>query len=152
VNLEIVEHVDVPVHHKTGAQLPFYASEGAAGADLRAHIDHAVTMEPGTRALIPTGLSVALPHGTELQIRPRSGLAYNHGITVLNSPGTIDCDYRGEVKVLLVNLGDESFQILPGMRIAQAVIAPIIKANWQSVTELPSTERGARGFGHTGSH
>lgn len=152
MNLEMVDQVDVSVQTQIGAQLPFYASEGAAGADLRAHLEQIVTIAPGARALIPTGVAVALPQGTELQIRPRSGLAYNHGITVLNSPGTIDCDYRGELKVLLINLGHEDFQVLPGMRIAQAVIAPIIKANWHAVTELPSTERGACGFGHTGSH
>jgi dUTP pyrophosphatase len=133
-------------------EIPEYATEEAAGADLRAHLAQPVVLGPGERRLIPTGLKIALPLGYELQVRPRSGLAFKHGITVLNSPGTIDSDYRGELGVLLVNLGQQPFTIEPGMRIAQAVVAPIVRARYFLTDALPETQRGSGGFGHTGAH
>ena len=132
------------------APLPSYASEGAAGADLRAALDGPLTLKPGARALVPTGLAFEIPVGFEMQIRPRSGLAVKHGVTVLNSPGTVDCDYRGEVKVLLVNLGDADFVVKSGERIAQAVIAPVTRADFTLADTLSATQRGAGGFGSTG--
>ena len=133
-------------------QLPAYETDLAAGADLRAAVDAntPMTLAPGERALVPTGLAMALPGGFEAQIRPRSGLAYKHGVTVLNSPGTIDADYRGEVKVLLINHGAEAFTINRGERIAQMVIAPITQPKFKTVEELSETDRGAGGFGSTG--
>jgi dUTP pyrophosphatase len=128
--------------------LPSYATDGSAGLDLRA--DAAVTLAPGERALVPTGLAVAIPEGFEGQVRPRSGLALREGITCLNSPGTIDSDYRGEVKVILINLGEEDFTIRRGDRIAQLVIAPVVQASWGLTTSLDETARGAGGFGSTG--
>lgn len=128
--------------------LPAYETAGAAGMDLRAA--EAVTLKPGARHLVPTGLSIALPQGFEAQVRPRSGLAVKHGVTVLNSPGTIDCDYRGEVKVPLINHGQEDFVIARGDRIAQMVIAPVIQIAWNDVADLDETARGAGGFGSTG--
>lgn len=130
--------------------LPFYATPLSAGMDLRAAVDEAVTLQPLQRKLIPTGLFVALPEGYEMQIRPRSGLAYKHGITVLNSPGTIDADYRGEIGVLLVNLSEVPFTIERGERIAQAVVARHAVVEWHAVEALDNTERGAGGFGSTG--
>ena len=132
--------------------LPAYATEGAAGMDLRACLgsDDPITIPPGGRALVPTGLAVALPRGTEAQVRPRSGLALKHGITVLNSPGTIDADYRGEVAVILVNLSQEDQLIEPGDRIAQLIIAPVTRAALVEVAELRESGRGAGGFGSTG--
>lgn len=118
--------------------------------DLMAAITHEITLTPGERMLIPTGLTLALPPGWEAQIRPRSGLAFKHGITVLNAPGTIDADYRGEVGVLLINLGPEPFIIRRGERIAQMVVAPVAQATWHQVADLASSARGAGGFGHTG--
>lgn len=132
------------------AILPRYESENAAGADLCADIPAPVTLEAGARALIPTGLSMALPQGFEAQVRPRSGLAAKFGVSVLNSPGTIDADYRGEVKVILINHGDAPFTIEPGMRIAQMVIAPVSFARFELVDALDETARGAGGFGSTG--
>ena len=136
-----------------GLDLPAYESKGAAGMDLRAAVDEAapLTLQPGKRALVPTGFIFEIPSGFEVQIRPRSGLAFKHGITCLNSPGTVDSDYRGEVKVLLVNLGEEAFIIERGMRIAQMVIAPVTHANLREVPTLGETSRGAGGFGSTGS-
>mgnify|MGYP006276401777 CR=1 FL=1 len=131
---------------------PSYATAEAAGADLRAYVTAPVILEPGERKLIPTGLKVALPVGYELQVRPRSGLALKHGITVLNSPGTVDSDYRGELQVILINLGQQSFSVEPGMRIAQAVVAPVTRARFVRTDELPETQRGSGGFGHTGAH
>lgn len=128
--------------------LPAYETDGAAGMDLRAA--EAVTLKPGMRHLVPTGLSIALPQGFEAQVRPRSGLAVKYGVTVLNSPGTIDCDYRGEVKVPLINHGQEDFVIARGDRIAQMVIASVTRANWLEVSLLGETERGAGGFGSSG--
>lgn len=133
------------------AVLPRWMSSAAAGCDLTCAIDEPVTLAPGERAAIGTGLALALPPGTEGQVRPRSGLALRQGVTVLNAPGTIDADYRGEVKVLLVNLGREPACIEPGQRIAQLVIAPVLKPAIDEVDELPATERGAGGFGSTGT-
>lgn len=142
----------VPLPHFEGLALPAYETAEAAGMDLRAAVgdDAPVTLSPGARALIPTGLQLALPSGHEAQIRPRSGLAAKHGITCLNSPGTIDADYRGEVKVILVNLGSEPFIIRRGERIAQMVIAPVTRASLEVASELDATQRGAGGFGSTG--
>jgi len=130
--------------------LPAYETVASAGMDLRANLSESLLLKSGERLLVPTGLFIALPEGYEAQIRPRSGLAYKHGITVLNSPGTIDADYRGEVKVLLINHGAEDFEIKDGERIAQMVIAAHARIEWNSVTELEETERGAGGFGSTG--
>lgn len=133
------------------AGLPSYATAGAAGADLQAAIDAPVEIPPGGRALIPCGFAMALPPGYEAQVRPRSGLALKHGITLPNTPGTIDADYRGEVGVILMNLGDAPFQVERGMRIAQMVIAPAPQAAFRAVESLDDTERGAGGFGSTGT-
>ena len=130
--------------------LPQYETAGSAGADIRAAVDAPLRLEPGQRALVPAGFAMALPAGYEAQVRPRSGLAVKNGITVLNAPGTIDSDYRGEVRVPLINLGDEAFTVERGMRIAQLVIAPVVQAGFDEVTDLDETERGAGGFGSTG--
>ncbi len=137
--------------HAENLGLPTYATEHAAGMDLCAAVNQDMVLMPQFRALVPTGISFALPEGYEAQVRPRSGLALKHGITVLNSPGTIDADYRGEVQVILINLGSEPFHITRGMRIAQMVIAPYTRAVWSEVTELPASTRGAGGFGSTGT-
>ena len=142
----------VPTLVEEGAQLPVYSSELAAGADVRAHISAELVVQPGATVLVQTGLRFAIPEGFEIQVRPRSGLALKHGITVLNSPGTIDADYRGELGVILVNHGKEPFVITPGMRIAQIVLAPIVRAEFVSQESLVSTSRGEGGFGHTGTH
>ena len=138
--------------HGADLPLPAYASDGAAGLDLIAATveDATVSIAPGSRALVPTGLTMALPDGFEAQVRPRSGLAAKHGITVLNSPGTIDADYRGEVKVLLINLSDTAFEISRGDRIAQLVVAPVARVALAEVEDLDDTSRGAGGFGSTG--
>jgi len=133
-----------------GLPLPAYMSELAAGADLYAAISDELTLAPGARALVPTGLSIALPPGYEAQIRPRSGLALRHGVTCLNTPGTIDADYRGPVGVILANLGSEAVVIRRGDRIAQMVVAPVSRADFVLVDELPDSIRGVRGFGSTG--
>jgi dUTP pyrophosphatase len=138
--------------HAVGMKLPTYATEQSAGMDLTAALEESFDLEPGMRTLIPTGLSIALPKGFEAQVRPRSGLALKHGITVINSPGTIDADYRGEVKVILGNLGTETFTIERGMRIAQMVVAKHEFIEWESVEELDETSRGAGGFGSTGTN
>ncbi|HEU5181633.1 MAG TPA: dUTP diphosphatase [Candidatus Polarisedimenticolia bacterium] len=130
--------------------LPEYATAGSAGLDLRACVGQDVTLTPGGRALIGTGLAVALPEGFEAQIRPRSGLAAEHGVTLLNSPGTIDADYRGEIRLVVVNLGSAPYTIRRGDRIGQMVIARVSRARLEEVKELPATRRGAGGFGHTG--
>jgi dUTP pyrophosphatase len=130
--------------------LPQYATSDSAGCDLRANIDEPVSIGPLQRVLIPTGLFIEIPHGFEGQIRPRSGLAFKHGITVLNAPGTIDADYRGEIKVLLINLSDALFTVNDGERIAQLVISNYKAAVWEQVSDLDDSERGAGGFGHTG--
>ena len=136
--------------HGKGLELPRYATEGAAGMDVLSAED--LTLEPGTRHPVATGLSVAIPAGYEIQVRPRSGLALKHGISVPNTPGTIDSDYRGELKVILINHGTEPFAIHRGDRIAQLVLAPVTFAEWNEVAELDETERGAGGFGSTGGH
>jgi dUTP pyrophosphatase len=138
--------------HAEGLPLPAYETEQAAGMDLRAAVPHdaPLTLQPGARAAVPTGLAFALPPGFEGQVRPRSGLALKSGVTCLNTPGTIDADYRGEVKVILVNLGEEDFVIRRGERIAQLVIAPVVQATWTEVASLDDTTRGAGGFGSTG--
>lgn len=141
----------IPHEHAVGLNLPAYATEQSAGMDLTAALEEAIELAPGERALIPTGISIALPSGYEAQIRPRSGLAVKHGVTVLNSPGTVDADYRGEIKVVLINHGQEAFTIERGMRIAQMVIARHVSVQWKVVKELAETERGAGGFGSTGT-
>ena len=137
--------------HSLGLDLPTYATAGAAGMDLLAAVTAPVTIAPGARALIPTGLQVALPMGHELQVRPRSGLALKNGILVANSPGTIDEDYRGEIGIILLNAGDAPFTVERGMRVAQAVLAPVTRAAWAEVDTLPETSRGVGGFGSTGT-
>ncbi len=149
------ETVAVAVHplpHFAGLELPAYETEGAAGMDVRAAVpeNEPVVLAPGERAMIPTGLSVALPDGYELQMRPRSGLAARHGITCLNSPGTIDSDYRGELKVILINHGQETVTLARGERIGQMVLSPVVRLSWQAVDTLPGTQRGTGGFGSTG--
>jgi dUTP pyrophosphatase len=138
--------------HADGLALPAYETEGAAGMDLRAAVpqDAPVTLQPGERQMIPTGLSMAIPPGYEVQVRPRSGLAAKHGLTCLNSPGTVDSDYRGELKVILVNLGQEAFVVQRGERIAQMVVAPVTRGVFEEVDVLPETVRGEGGFGSTG--
>ena len=140
----------VKVINRSGMELPHYATPLSAGMDLRAAMEQSITLAPLERALVPTGLFVELPEGYEMQIRPRSGLAAKFGISVLNSPGTIDADYRGEVKVILVNLSNEPFVVNPGERIAQMVVARYEKVEWDEVEVLDETERGAGGFGSTG--
>ena len=137
--------------HGAGLKLPSYATPDSAGVDLAAAVDAALVLPPGGRVTVPTGIALALPQGWEGQVRPRSGLASKHGITVLNSPGTIDADYRGEICVILTNLGTAPFTIARGERIAQLVIAPVSRAEWQVVSDLPQTRRGAGGFGSTGT-
>ncbi|NKB20453.1 MAG: dUTP diphosphatase [Alphaproteobacteria bacterium] len=137
--------------HNADLPLPAYESAAAAGMDLPAAVEQNLVLAPGERALVPTGLAIALPDGYEAQVRPRSGLAARNGVTVLNTPGTVDADYRGEVKVILVNLGNEDFTIERGMRIAQMVIAPVVQASMQEADELPETARGEGGFGSTGT-
>lgn len=142
--------MEVRIINRSRHPLPQYETAQSAGMDLRAHLDEPIVLEAGQRALIPTGLFIALPVGYEAQVRPRSGLAAKHGITVLNAPGTIDADYRGEIKVLLINHGDTGFTINDGERIAQLVIAAHVQAAWTSVESLDDTARGAGGFGSTG--
>ena len=134
-----------------GLNLPNYATELSAGVDLEAAVETPVTLKPGERQLIPTGLAIALPEGYEAQVRPRSGLAFKNGVTVLNSPGTIDADYRGEVKVILANLGTEPFTVERGMRVAQMVVAQYTRVSFNLVEQLDETARGAGGFGSTGT-
>jgi dUTP pyrophosphatase len=136
--------------HGRGLPLPAYATAGSAGLDLVAAVGSTLEIPPGGRVAVPTGLALALPEAWEAQVRPRSGLALKHGVTVLNSPGTIDSDYRGEVRVILANLGSETVSIARGDRIAQLVVAPVQRIAWQRVEELPSTGRGSDGFGSTG--
>ena len=141
----------LPLEHAVGLQLPTYATDQSAGMDLSAALEEALELGPGDRALIPTGLSIALPAGYEAQIRPRSGLSIKNGITVLNSPGTIDADYRGEIKVVLINHGQEAFTIERGMRIAQMVVEKYETVGWEVVETLEESERGTGGFGSTGT-
>ena len=137
--------------HGADLPLPDYATLDSAGLDLMAAIDVPKTLAPGERALVPTGLAIALPRGFEAQVRPRSGLALKDGITVLNSPGTVDADYRGEVGVVLINLGDRPFEVSRGMRIAQMIVAPVTQLVWQEQEELSETARGTGGYGSTGA-
>lgn len=146
------ESFEVLTLRESDALLPIYASEEAAGADVRAHIKEDLILQPGESILVPTGLKFALEPGYEIQVRPRSGLALKNQITVLNSPGTIDSDYRGELKVLLINHGKNPFVIEKGMRIAQIVVAPVLRVKFVECESLPSTARGVKGFGHTGVH
>jgi dUTP pyrophosphatase len=146
--------VILPIRRLPGSEdlpLPEYKSRHAAAMDLAAAVPTSVTLAPGARALIPCGFSIAVPDGFEGQVRPRSGLAARHGVTVVNAPGTIDSDYRGEVIVAFVNLGDAPFVVDRGMRIAQLLVAPVPRVTWAEVDELPATVRGAGGFGHTGT-
>lgn len=140
----------IKIINQSSHSLPAYETSASAGMDLRAHLEEIISLKPMERKLIPTGLFIELPLGFEAQIRPRSGLAYKFGISIVNAPGTIDADYRGEIKVLLVNLSQDDFQIQNGDRIAQMVIAKHEKAEWQQVEALSDTERGAGGYGHTG--
>jgi len=143
--------LQIEIVNKSHHDLPSFATILSAGMDLRAFLpETSFTLEPGARALIPTGLHIALPEGVEAQIRPRSGLAYKKGVTVLNSPGTVDADYRGDVGVILINHSDQPFEVCDGERIAQMVIAKYEKVTWKEVTELSSTDRGEGGFGSTG--
>lgn len=147
-------NVTVPVVANTPHDLPSYSTPDSAGLDLRAKLDAPVVLEPGQRTLVPTGLHLALPQGFEAQVRPRSGLAYKHGVTVLNSPGTIDADYRGDVGVILINHGTDAFTVENGERIAQLVLARYERVEWdliESVEQLPASVRGQGGFGHTGT-
>jgi dUTP pyrophosphatase len=137
--------------HGDGLPLPAYASEGAAGVDLVAALDAPLELAPGKRAAVPTGIALALPPGYEAQVRPRSGLALRHGVTVLNSPGTVDSDYRGEILVILANLGGETVTIRRGERVAQLVVAAVQRIAWRRVAELPTSLRGGAGFGSTGT-
>lgn len=136
--------------HAQELELPGYSTAGAAGMDFLAAVQESVTIAPGERKLIPTGFCIALPEGYELQIRPRSGLALKHGLTVLNTPGTIDEDYRGEIGIILLNTSAEAFEVTRGMRIAQGVLAPVVRVAWAEVEDLDATDRGHRGFGSTG--
>jgi len=141
----------IRIINKSHHPLPSYATPHSAGMDLRANLDSPIILAPGERALIPTGLHLELPEGTEAQVRPRSGLAFKHGVTVLNSPGTIDADYRGEVGVLLINHGQEAFTVNDGERVAQLVVATYVRVSFAESADLRATERGAGGFGHTGT-
>ena len=145
-----MEQITVKVINSSANELPQYATELSAGMDVRANLTEPIVLQPMQRVLVPTGLRVELPAGYEMQLRPRSGLALRHGITLLNTPGTIDADYRGEIGVIMVNLSSEPFTINPGERICQAVVAPYTRVAWQPATELSETDRGEGGFGHTG--
>lgn len=140
----------IEIQLAAGARVPEYQTAGSAGADLRARLDAPLTLQPGTRALVSTGIRLCLPEGYEAQIRSRSGLAAGHGVSCLNAPGTIDSDYRGEIKVILHNHGAEAFVVMDGDRIAQMVIAPVVRASFMPVDELPESDRGQGGFGSTG--
>lgn len=147
-----MQKIAINIVNNSTNQLPAYATEGSAGMDLRANLTEILTLQPLERSLVPTGLFMEIPFGYEAQVRPRSGLAVNHGITCLNSPGTVDSDYRGEIKVILVNLSNEPQQIKHGDRIAQMVISRVEQADLQLVQSLNETVRGEGGFGHTGKH
>ena len=147
-----VKTCTVNIINQSSNPLPHYATTGAAGMDIRAYIKEAIHLQPLQRVLVPTGLFIELPDGYEAQIRPRSGLAINHGITCLNSPGTVDADYRGEIKIILINLSNEVHTIQPGDRIAQLVVSPVEQVVWKEVIEIRPTERSDGGFGHTGKH
>lgn len=147
---EEMEEIKVKVINSSTNELPQYATVSAAGMDLRASLNEPITLRPLERRLIPTGLRIELPQGYECQIRPRSGLALKHGISIVNAPGTIDADYRGEIGVILINLSDTDFIVNPGERICQMVVAPYTRVAWQQVDELGATDRGEGGFGHSG--
>lgn len=142
----------VKIVNRSGFDLPAYETPESAGMDVRAALTEPMTLQPGDRALIPTGLRIQLPRGYECQVRPRSGLALKKGITVLNTPGTVDADYRGEIGIILINLSREPFEIAPGERIAQLVINQFTRIEWESAERLDETERGDGGFGHTGTN
>ena len=142
----------VKIVNRSGFDLPAYETPGSAGMDVRAALEQPLTLQPGDRAMIPTGLRIQLPEGYECQVRPRSGLALKKGITVLNTPGTVDADYRGEIGIILINLSREPFEIVPGERIAQLVINQYTRIQWEPVERLDETKRGDGGFGHTGTN
>ncbi|PCJ82042.1 MAG: dUTP diphosphatase [Bacteroidetes bacterium] len=146
----VLTTLEVAVINESNHDLPVYSTPQSAGLDLRASLESPIVLNPGEHCLIPTGIKLALPPGTEAQVRPRSGLAYKHGITVLNSPGTIDADYRGDVGVILINHGTSKFTVEDGERIAQLVLARYVQLSWNEVEILPETQRGAGGFGSTG--
>ena len=146
------DSIEIPTQTEKLDHLPSYGSDMAAGADVRALVKEDIILMPGTSVLVPTGLKFAIPEGYEIQVRPRSGLALKHGVTVLNTPGTIDADYRGELGVILINHGKEPFVIANGMRIAQLIVSPVIRATFFLAEELNATNRGNGGFGHTGTH
>ena len=145
-----MDSVDVKIINLSGMELPAYGTPMAAGMDVRAALAEPLALKPLQRALVPTGLRIQLPEGYECQIRPRSGLALKHGVTVANAPGTIDADYRGEIVIILINLSDETFVINPGERIAQMVVAPYSRVQWRLAESLDDSQRGDGGFGHTG--
>ena len=145
-----MKSIEIKIINKSSNPLPVYATSGSSGMDIRASLETQQSLKPLERALIPTGIFIEIPHGFEVQIRPRSGLAFKHGITCLNTPGTIDADYRGEIKVILINLSQEEQVIQHGDRIAQMVVQQVEQAVWKPVEQLESTERNAGGFGHTG--
>jgi len=152
--IQVLESIDVPLRrlpHGADLPLPRYATAHSAGADLLAAVVESIDLAPGERTIVPTGVSIELPAGYEAQVRPRSGLAIKHGVTCLNSPGTIDADYRGEIGVILINHGTEEFRVERGMRIAQLIIAPVCSARWTETDELGESDRGAGGFGSTGT-
>jgi len=144
------ESIAIPIVADTEDKCPHYASDGAAGADVRADISEAITVQPGDTVLLPTGICFEIPEGYEIQVRPRSGLAFKYGVTVLNTPGTIDHDYRGELKVILINHGKQAFTVEPKMRIAQIIVAPVVHGRFFLVEEVAATSRGSGGFGSTG--
>lgn len=144
------QRVNIAILAEEDAEIPTYASLGASGADVKAFIKEKIVLSPGSSRLIPTGLRFEIPSGYEIQVRPRSGLALKNQISVLNTPGTIDADYRGELGIILINHSAEDFTITPGMRVAQIVVCPVLQANFVSVEDLLETKRGAGGFGHTG--
>lgn len=146
------KEINIPILVEDEDHLPRYMTADAAGADVKAYIKEPMTLLPGQSAMVPTGLRTAIPEGFEIQVRPRSGLAAKNQITVLNTPGTIDSDYRGEIQIILINHGNEPFVITPGMRIAQLILAPVWRANFVVSAELTTSERSAGGFGHTGKH
>ena len=146
------QNLSIRIINRGKHSVPSYSTEHSAGMDLRANLDAPIILKPGQRALIPTGLFLELPEGTEAQVRPRSGLAFKHGVSVLNAPGTIDADYRGEVGVLLINHGQEPFEVKDGERVAQLVIARYARVSFEEVADLATSERGAGGFGHTGTN
>ena len=145
-----MERIKVKIINESGHDLPAYETPSSAGMDVRAKLDTPLTLQPLQRALIPTGLRIQLPHGYQFQVRPRSGLALKHGISLVNTPGTIDADYRGEIGIIAINLSDTPYTISDGERIAQLVIKEYVRAEWQPVSTLDHTERGDGGFGHTG--